>query len=145
CAINMSDIAVEKESIEYAASSFRINTHKIIYRQSKITPAKTGQFVTLWKRDNAGITQPFDMMDDFDFIIIASKKEDSTGIFVFSKKILSEHGIISNNKKGGKRGIRVYPPWDTANNKQAIKTQQWQNKYFINLNEQGYSIEKIFP
>jgi hypothetical protein len=44
---------------------------------------------------------------------------------------LAEKGIISQDKKNGKRGIRVYPPWDTVTNKQASKTQNWQVKHFV--------------
>ena len=41
--------------------------------------------------------------------------------------------IISTSKKEGKRGFRVYPPWDTATNKQAVKTQQWQLDYYYEI------------
>jgi hypothetical protein len=44
-----------------------------------------------------------------------------------------EKGIISSNGKEGKRGIRVYPPWDIATNRQAIKTQNWQTNYFMTV------------
>jgi hypothetical protein len=46
---------------------------------------------------------------------------------------LVDQGIITNNGKEGKRGIRVYPPWDIAPNRQAMKTQSWQLKYFITI------------
>ena len=29
--------------------------------------------------------------------------------------------------------MRVYPPWDNMLNKQAIKTQNWQIKYFLTI------------
>ena len=115
----------------YGACSFDLGGHKIEYRVSKITPTKTGQFVTIWKRNQEGITAPFDISDDIDFIVITAKGEDKIGQFVFSKTILAEKGIISQNGKDGKRGIRVYPPWDTATNKQAEKTQSWQTKHFL--------------
>jgi hypothetical protein len=44
-----------------------------------------------------------------------------------------DKGIITRNNKDGKRGIRVYPPWDIAINKQAEKTQLWQTKYFLTI------------
>ena len=151
--LNQPDLAVsnvfeEKESQEYSAASFFIDKYKIIYRHSKITPAKTGRFVTIWKRNDAGITRPFDIMDDFDFMMIAAVKEANSGIFIFSKDTLRQHGVVSINGTGGKRGMRVYPPWDVATNKQAIKTQEWQTKHFINLNKENDAaadtIAKIF-
>ena len=133
----VSNISAEKESREYSAASFTINNYKVLYRQSKITPTKTGQFVSIWKRNAEGITAPFDVNDDFDFIMIVSKKELHSGIFIFPKQILSNQGIISGNAIAGKRGIRVYPQWDIAENKQAIKTQQWQSHFFIDLCSQN--------
>ncbi|MEO5562055.1 MAG: MepB family protein, partial [Chitinophagaceae bacterium] len=48
--------------------------------------------------------------------------------------ILADKGIISQNgRSSGKRGIRVYPPWDIVSNKQAIMTQGWQTKYFMTI------------
>ncbi|MNO05235.1 MepB protein [compost metagenome] len=38
---------------------------------------------------------------------------------------------------GGKRAIRVYPPWARPVAKQAIRTQQWQLKYFLALEQNG--------
>ncbi|MGL4629999.1 MAG: MepB family protein [Leadbetterella sp.] len=102
-------------------------------RVSKITPTKTGQFVTIWKRNEEGITEPFDGKDDIDFVIIVSKRDDTIGQFIFLKSVLLEKGIFSLNGKGGKRGIRVYPPWDKVESKQAEKTQAWQKKYFVEI------------
>ena len=45
-----------------------------------------------------------------------------------------ENGIISSDKKEGKRGFRVYPIWEIAINKQAIQTQKWQLNYFVKAN-----------
>ena len=49
--------------------------------------------------------------------------------------VLLEKRILSDDTKAGKRGIRVYPTWDLAINKQAQKTQRWQSKYFLNLSD----------
>ncbi|MEC0126550.1 MepB family protein [Paenibacillus pabuli] len=48
------------------------------------------------------------------------------GHFVFPKHVLLQRDIISDQGKGGKRAIRVYPPWDKPTSKQALNTQQWQ-------------------
>lgn len=121
------------ESKEYGASSFRLNKKAIEFRVSKITPTKTGQFVTLWKRNSNGITEPFDSTDPFDFVIIAARFDNHFGQFIFPKHVLATQGIITHQGKSGKRGFRVYPPWDITENKQAQKTQQWQTNYFFSV------------
>lgn len=133
CGFDFDELIIEEESQEYGACTFRLNKLKIIFRISKITPTKTGQFVTIWKRNNEGITQPFDFRDEIDFVIISSQNGDGCGQFIFPKSVLLDKGIITGNGKKGKRGIRVYPPWDTATNKQAEKTQLWQTKYFVRI------------
>lgn len=127
----ISGLQINAESYDYEACSFQLNDHSIIFRVSKITPTKAGQFVSIWKRNEEGITAPLDESDDFDFLMIASKRKDKMGLFIFPKAALVEQGVISNTGKGGKRGIRVYPPWDVVISAQAIKTQGWQIDYFI--------------
>jgi hypothetical protein len=133
CGFDLTDLKLNSEGTEYGASSFSLNGKKIQYRVSKITPTKAGQFVTIWKRNKNGITAPFDISDDIDFIVIASKSDGNFGQFIFPKSVLADKGIITRNGKEGKRGIRVYPPWDIATNKQAEKTQTWQAKYFLTI------------
>ena len=128
----------EMEGKEYDACRFELNGMKIICRSAKITPKKVGQFVTFWKRNNNGITEPFNDKDQFDFFIINVNTSENCGQFVFPKSVLIHQGIISTNKKDGKRGFRVYPKWDKTTNKQAEKTQEWQLKYFYKL---GTSID----
>ena len=41
------------------------------------------------------------------------------------------------NGKGGKRAIRVYPPWVKPVAKEAVRTQQWQLRYFLPLEQSG--------
>src|SRR5690606_17460570 len=91
--------------------------------------------VTFWKRDTKGITQPFSEKDNLQFYVINVQMETRRGQFVFPKPILIAKGIISTEKKDGKRGLRVYPIWDIAANKQAEKTQRWQLGYFYELQE----------
>lgn len=148
CGIDLTDFKQNLESVEYGACSFRFSGKKIQHRVSKITPTKTGQFVTIWKRNKEGITEPFDISDDIDFIIITSKSGDNLGQFIFPKSVLADQGIIAKNGKGGKRGMRVYPPWDIATNRQAEKTQDWQTKYFLTIREDNSTdldlIRKLF-
>jgi hypothetical protein len=125
---------LEPESSEYGACTFVLNNLNIRYRTAKITPTKTGQFVTLWKRINQGPIQPFDSNDPIDLFIISTRKEDHFGLFIFPKSVLITKEIVSD-KKEGKRAIRVYPPWDVTTSKQAQKTQKWQLDYFLEINQ----------
>ena len=129
----LTNLKLNSESMKYGACSFELDGQKIEHRISKITQTKTGQFVTIWKRNKNGITEPFDILDGIEYIVITSKSGDNIGQFIFPTSVLADKGIISINGKDGKRGIRVYPSWDTVTNKQAEKTQSWQTKYFVTI------------
>lgn len=131
---SLSDLQIESEGQEYHAARFKLDEQKIIYRKAKITPKKIGQFVTCWRRNSKGITTPFHTHDDFDSFIIAVETNSQLGLFVFPKSILEQQGIISTDKKDGKRGFRIYPPWDEPTSKQAIRTKKWQLEYFADVN-----------
>ncbi|MEQ9168821.1 MAG: MepB family protein [Fulvivirga sp.] len=131
----ITDFTIETESKEYDACRFVLNGLKIISRSAKITPKKGGQFVTFWKRKGNGPIAPFHETDAFDFYVVNLWADDKLGQFVFPRSVLIKKGIISTDKKEGKRAFRVYPPWDTANNKQAERTQKWQLDYFYEIGE----------
>lgn len=133
--LELKKIEKESESQNYNACTFQLNNQKIIFRTAKITPTKIGQFVAVWKRAEFGITAPYDILDDFDYFIITTSREKAFGIFLFPKTVLIENKIVSDGNKNGKRGIRVYPPWNLTINIQAQKTQLWQNEYFLDLSE----------
>lgn len=134
--LKITNLEIEQEGQEYQACNFQLNDYSIICRTAKVTPKKTGQFVTFWKRDAEGITTPFDENDAFDFYVINVIASNEMGQFVFPKALLIDKGIISTSEKEGKRGFRVYPSWDKVSSKQAIKTQQWQLNYFIRLGDE---------
>ncbi len=144
CGFEFTNLSINSESLEYGACSFKLSGNKIQHRVSKITPTKTGQFVTIWKRNKNGITEPFDSKDNFDFVIITSVCNENIGQFIFPKSILVEKGIITNNNNEGKRGIRVYPSWDKTTSKQAEKTQKWQINYFLNISRNQESKCTLF-
>jgi len=131
--LSVRDIVLEQEGQDYDACHFKLEDKKIQFRASKITPTKVGQFVTFWKRSKDGITMPHETSDLFDFLIVSATCKDKVGLFIFSKKVLRQHDIISESGVGGKRGFRVYPAWDITNNAQAIKSQKWQLNYFMQL------------
>lgn len=133
----MTSVEKESESDEYSAYRFLLNHKNICYREAKITPTKTGQFVTLWKRNQTGTIEPFDDSDVIDFVIVNVRKEQNWGQFILPKKTLLEKGIFSTQNKEGIRATRVYPPWDETTSKQAQKTQKWQLDYFFNFSDQS--------
>lgn len=90
----LASLQKESESDEYKAHRFLINNKKICYREAKVTPTKTGQFVTLWKRNQTGIIEPFAYSDDIDFVIITVRKDQNWGQFIFPKKIALELSLI---------------------------------------------------
>ncbi|TDR19627.1 MepB family protein [Flavobacterium cheniae] len=135
CGFQLQNLIWNSESTNYGACSFELNNYKIQYRVANITPTKIGQFVAIWKRNKEGITAPFDVGDSLDFMIISVRDSENFGQFIFPKSVLIAKGIVSQNDNGGKRGIRVYAPWDKPENKQAIKTQDWQANYFIEIKE----------
>ena len=136
CGFQLQNFVWNPESTNYGACSFELNNYKIQLRVANITPTKIGQFVAIWKRNNQGITAPFDVADSLDFLIISVRDSEKCGQFIFPKSFLVSKVIVSKNEKGGKRGIRVYAPWDKPLNKTAKQTQDWQTNYFIYIKEE---------
>lgn len=127
------NVRLEKESADYGAAEFEIDKFKIKFRTAKITPTKIGQFVTFWKRMGKGPILPYDVDDLFDFLIVSVRSGNRFGQFVFPKNVLCENGLVSKLQIGGKRAMRVYPPWDQVDNSLAKKTQIWQTRYFFEI------------
>ena len=142
CQFKYSDPHKEAESDEYEAYELMVNGSHIKYRTAKITPTKTGQFVTLWKRSEGGPIEPYSANDPIDFVVIATVNGNQCGHFVFPKSALIKQGIVTSGKREGKRGFRVYPPWDQASSPQALKTQKWQLEFFLGISVDG-SFDKI--
>ncbi|MDY3318282.1 MepB family protein [Riemerella anatipestifer] len=134
CSLEISDFQIETESKEYDACRFQLNGLNILSRNAKITPKKVGQFVSFWKRNGNGQIEPFDENDQIDFYVVNVRTENQFGQFVFPKSVLIKKGIISTEKKEGKRAFRVYPNWDSVKSKQAEQTQKWQLNYFYQIN-----------
>ena len=126
---------VERElwNHEYEALEFKLFGYNFKSRLAKKTPKKKGYFVTLWEKDINEQNTPlhFDQMSDY--LMIYVNDQAQKGIFIFDKEILLNHGILTDNHHQGKMAFRVYPDWETDLNVTALKTQQWQHKYFINL------------
>ncbi|WP_260683993.1 MepB family protein [Rhodococcus sp. KBS0724] len=101
-----------------------------VYRRAKTTPTKLGQFVTLWQRSDAGPIRPFDVSDGVELFVVEVYNEEQLGHFIFPVDALVRRGVVSTDFAGGKRAIRVYPPWVTPTSAQALKTQSWQLEFF---------------
>ncbi|MBF7150539.1 MepB family protein [Bacillus toyonensis] len=133
CRFECSQPRIETQNAEYGAYVFNLNALSIRFRVAKITPTKVGQFVTLWERSGDGPIQPYDISDSVDLFVISTREGNNFGQFVFPKAVLCNQDIVSNKGKGGKRAIRVYPPWDKTTSRQAQKTQAWQLEYFLEI------------
>lgn len=129
----LKNLVNETESKEYGACRFEMNNKMIAFRVAKITPTKIGQFVTLWKRLGDGPIMPYDLTDEIDLFVVVALKESNFGQFIFPKDLLWQKGFVSKNGKGGKRAMRIYPPWDIPESAQAKKTQSWQLPYFVEI------------
>lgn len=140
----IADLTEDEECKEYDGYNFQIGTFKIKFRKAKVTPKKIGQFVTLWKRNAEKQTEPFHINDDLDFYMIATRNNERFGFFFFPKHVLGRHQILTDSRKIGKRGFRVYPDWDIPINKQAQAAKAWQTAYFIDLtDDSSIAIEKF--
>ena len=122
------------ESKDYAGFELKLNSQRIICRTAKITPTKTGCFVTLWKRNAINkTTQPFEANDEVSLVLVFAKSEFKQGFFIFTENVLVEKGIFRSPQKAGKCATRLYPPWSEPTAKDAIRSKQWQVDYFLEL------------
>lgn len=128
---------LEAESAEYGACAFTLDGLSVRFRTAKTTPAKAGQFVTVWKRHAGGPIRPFDSGDDVDLLVVGVREGRSHGQFVFPREVLCERGVFARDGSGGKRAFRVYPPWVTTTSRQAGGSQRWQTNHFLPLPDAG--------
>ena len=141
----LSSIQEEKQNAIYGAGTFRLSSRSIRFRVAQTTPTKVGQFVTIWEKDENNKNQPYSYEHSPEFLVITTfKNNQHFGQFIFPKDILLEKNILSSKSKKGKMAIRVYPSWDKPKSKQAMKTQEWQLAYFIDIDEhQSLQTDKI--
>lgn len=133
--LKLSKVEVEPESVEYGACKLELGNWAIRFRVAKITPKKIGQFVTIWKRSGKGPIQPYDESDPVDALVVSCRSGQRLGQFVLPKAVLCRMNVFSRNGEGGKRAIRVYPPWDKPTNSQAVRIQVRQLDYFMEVGE----------
>ncbi len=141
--LTCAQVQPEAESADYGATTLLLGGQRVCFRVAKTTPTKVGQFVTLWKRVGRGPIQPFDLGDPVDVFVVSTRSGPHFGQFVFPKAALAAHGVVARSAQsggqsgspGGKRALRVYPPWDTTTSRQAQTTQAWQLAYFLHLSD----------
>ena len=154
----------DPKGLDYQSCWLGLNGCTVAFRVAKTTPDRPGHFVTMWKRPSLGSEiVPLDSSDGIDFVVVSVNSQGSSGKsyrgqFVFNKHVLIEQGIMSQDTKPGKLAFRVFPPWseDLAlesiaasqkasltikktqyMSKSAMKTQNWQLKYFFPIAEDG--------
>lgn len=136
----------EAESADYGACRADLHGKRLVLRVAKTTPTKTGQFVTVWKRPHPDADiAPLDEADPVDVVIIAVADDDGArhGFFIFPRSVLLEQGVMSRASQGGKRALRVYPPWCAPESTQAQRTQRWQGAWFVAAGDQQ-RLEQMF-
>ena len=120
----------QPESAVYSGYSFQSKSCIGYFRIGKKTPLKSGYFIAFWKRDEQGITIPYAVEDTFNVLVVAVCNENQLGFFTFPKNVLHKYGCLSFQKKGGKRGMRLYAPWNDVTSVEAQRAKKWQIQYF---------------
>lgn len=128
----------ELEGSEYGACRLGLEGRSVVFREARVTPKKIGQFVTMWKRSSPdGPIAPLDAGDAVDFVVVWVAESGRRGQFVFDRGTLIDRDVMSEQGLGGKRAIRVYPPWSRPVAKQALATQRWQADRFLGVGADG--------
>ena len=125
--------AADTEQSMRSSMSRLEQTYDVVVRAAKVTPTKAGLFVTLWKRDDSGITRPYSVEDGVDEFWVVTETPNGYGYFAFTAQSLVDSGVLASSAKPGKRGFRLYTPWDTGLNASATKAWAWQRKFFTAL------------
>lgn len=123
-------VSTEPENADYGGAVVRVGEERIRVRVGKTTPTKAGHFVTVWRRDEDGVSTPFADDDTVDSLLVSVRDEDRHGSFLFPVGVLRQQGIVSGAGSAGKRGFRLYTPWTSVSSAQAVKTRRWQGEYF---------------
>lgn len=133
----------ETQNVNYGAGLVDVSSRLVRFRVANITAKKIGQFVAFWEKDESNTNRAYSYEKAPDFLVITTfKNENVFGQFIFPKDLLLRKGILSSKSTKGKMAIRVYPSWDVPNNRQGVKTQEWQLPYFIDMSEYNEKIKE---
>lgn len=143
--LTVKSIQEEKQNFKYGAGTFELSSRTVRFRVANSTPAKVGQFVAFWEKDENNKNQAYSYVEAPDLLVITTfKNENEFGQFIFPKEILFKQNILRSSSTKGKMAIRIYPSWDSPTSKQAMKTQEWQLPYFVDMsNSNNLALEKI--
>ena len=131
----ITNLKEEKQNAEYAGCLFHLNNKTIRFRKSKVTPNKTGQFVSFWEKDENMRNRAFSYEAAPDLLVITCIADNKLGQFIFPKEILLKEKILRTPSQTGKMAMRIYPVWDTTVSNQAKRSQTWQLHYFVDLSD----------
>ncbi|MCI2947149.1 MepB family protein [Staphylococcus caledonicus] len=131
--ISKSSYEIEQWNREYEALTIYTNDGVVRSRLANKTPKKKGFFFALWTKDEHGKNRPLTSEELGIELVINIIDNHRKGQFIFPREVLTNKGILKSDNNKGKMALRVYPPWVTELNKSAIKTQQWQCKYFTEM------------
>ncbi len=133
---NITALSEENHNYEYEGISFSIADNTYRSRLAKLTPSKKGYFVVFWKKNDTNKNQAYSYDESPEKIIISVIDNELQGQFIFPKSILLKQEVLRTGNSKGKMAIRVYPSWVNELNQSAIKTQEWQREYFIDLSNE---------
>lgn len=128
-------IAHENNNQEYEGFVFTSKGKKYRSRLARKTSKKNGYFAAYWtKNHNKNI--PFDAQDNIDYLVITVIDGNNKGLFTIPKEVLIVKKVLTTETNIGKMANRFYPSWCSNLNKTALKTQEWQIKYFTDLTKE---------
>ncbi|WOV86756.1 MepB family protein [Sporosarcina oncorhynchi] len=141
--LTLKSVQEEQQNSKYGAGTFQLSSKTVRFRVANITPTKVGQFVAFWEKDENNKNQPYSYEEAPDLLVITTFKNDSEfGQFIFPKEVIFKQNILRSCSTKGKMAIRVYPSWDSPTSKQAMKTQEWQLPYFIDMSKPNLLTEE---
>ena len=118
------------ENAEYGGVVVVLDGIPVRARVGKATTTKVGHFVTVWRRNEDGVPEPFRDDDGVSGLLVVVRGNGQVGVFSSPTAVLRERGIVSGRGSAGKRGFRLYAPWIQVSSAQARRTQEWQTQYF---------------
>ena len=84
----ITNLKEEKQNAEYAGCLFHLNNKTIRFRKSKVTPNKTGQFVSFGRKMKICEIERSLIKVAPDLLVITCIADNKLGQFIFPKEIL---------------------------------------------------------
>jgi hypothetical protein len=79
-------IQAEEQNSDYASGVARVGKEQWRIRTARITPAKAGAFVAVWKRGEAGSTRPFTAFESMSGLLVFVEEQERFGVFRFTRQ-----------------------------------------------------------